>query len=186
MRKHLYRHKVHPQPSRYAQPKRHRELCKISRSSNSKSHKIFLNQISAIVFYSPFFLSIVGLCMSKPDKFAGKFEFLEHTADVYVSAHGKTMEEAYQNDRFINVWNYHRHRQGFTYPRGFIWSWSRRPIRSSLQLAGSFACKIRKHWTCFILNFKITSWKETNENFKIKAKIWGEKFAPKTPSESCC
>ena len=35
--------------------------------------------------------------MSKPDKFAGKFEFLEHTADVYVRAHGKTMEEAYEN-----------------------------------------------------------------------------------------
>lgn len=27
----------------------------------------------------------------------GKFEFLEHTADVYVAAHGKTMEEAFEN-----------------------------------------------------------------------------------------
>ncbi len=29
--------------------------------------------------------------------FTGKFEFLEHTADVYIRAHGKTMEEAYEN-----------------------------------------------------------------------------------------
>ena len=35
--------------------------------------------------------------MSKVDKFAGKFEFLEHTADVYVRAYGATMEEAYAN-----------------------------------------------------------------------------------------
>ena len=31
------------------------------------------------------------------EKFAGKFEFLEHTADVFIRAHGKTMEEAYEN-----------------------------------------------------------------------------------------
>ena len=35
--------------------------------------------------------------MAATEKFAGKFEFLEHTADVYVRAHGKTMEEAYEN-----------------------------------------------------------------------------------------
>ena len=35
--------------------------------------------------------------MDTAEKFAGKFEFLEHTADVYIRAHGKTMEEAYEN-----------------------------------------------------------------------------------------
>ena len=33
----------------------------------------------------------------KPDKFAGKFEFLEHTADTYIRALGTTMQEAYEN-----------------------------------------------------------------------------------------
>ncbi len=28
------------------------------------------------------------------EKFAGKFEFFEHTADVYIRAHGKTMERS--------------------------------------------------------------------------------------------
>jgi SHS2 domain-containing protein len=37
------------------------------------------------------------LGLSKCDKFAGKFEFLEHTADVFVRAHGRSMEEAYEN-----------------------------------------------------------------------------------------
>src|SRR5208337_829954 len=35
--------------------------------------------------------------MDAPQKFAGKFEFLEHTADVYIRAFGKTMDEAYAN-----------------------------------------------------------------------------------------
>ena len=35
--------------------------------------------------------------MEKTEKFEGKFEFLEHTADVYISAHGATMEEAFGN-----------------------------------------------------------------------------------------
>ena len=35
--------------------------------------------------------------MSTAEKFAGRFEFLEHTADVYIRAYGKTMEEAYEN-----------------------------------------------------------------------------------------
>jgi SHS2 domain-containing protein len=26
-----------------------------------------------------------------------KFEFLEHTADVYIAAHGQTLEEAFEN-----------------------------------------------------------------------------------------
>jgi SHS2 domain-containing protein len=27
----------------------------------------------------------------------GKFEFLEHTADVYIAAYGKSLEEAFEN-----------------------------------------------------------------------------------------
>jgi len=39
----------------------------------------------------------MGLTLEKSSKFEGKFEFLEHTADVYISAHGATMEEAFAN-----------------------------------------------------------------------------------------
>jgi hypothetical protein len=37
---------------------------------------------------------------AKPDKFAGKFEFLEHTADVYVRAYGERMWDAYETRRW--------------------------------------------------------------------------------------
>ena len=35
--------------------------------------------------------------MVKTEWYAGQFEFLEHTADVYVRAHGKNLEEAFEN-----------------------------------------------------------------------------------------
>ena len=57
MRKHLHRHTVHPQPSRHAQPKRHRELGKINRCSNSKSNKILLIfHLAKLFFILPYFL----------------------------------------------------------------------------------------------------------------------------------
>src|SRR4030042_4633399 len=35
--------------------------------------------------------------MEKTGQFDGKFEYLEHTADVYIASHGATMEEAFGN-----------------------------------------------------------------------------------------
>jgi SHS2 domain-containing protein len=113
--------------------------------------------------------------MSKPDKFAGKFEFLEHTADVYVSAHGKTIEEAYENaalSMFETITNTDKVS----------------PIQEdSLEVEAEDQYALLYNWMEALLvksetqdmlysKFQITSWKETNESFKIKAKIWGEKF----------
>ena len=116
--------------------------------------------------------------MGTPDKFAGKFEFLEHTADVYIRAHGKTMEEAYENAALAMF----------------------ETITDTDQVAPSEADSIEVeaedqyallyNWLEALLvnsetkgmlysKFQINSWKETAENFKIKAKIWGEKFDPK-------
>jgi SHS2 domain-containing protein len=113
--------------------------------------------------------------MSKPDKFAGKFEFLEHTADVYVSAHGKTMEEAYENaalSMFETITDTDKVS----------------PVQEdSLEVEAEDQYALLYNWMEVLLvksetldmlysKFQITSWKETNESFKIKAKIWGEKF----------
>jgi SHS2 domain-containing protein len=113
--------------------------------------------------------------MSKPDKFAGKFEFLEHTADVYVSAHGKTMEEAYENaalSMFETITDTDKVSPA---------------QEDSLEVEAEDQYALLYNWLEALLvksetlemlysKFQITSWKETNENFKIKAKIWGEKF----------
>ena len=115
--------------------------------------------------------------MSKPDKFAGKFEFLEHTADVYVQAHGKTMEEAYENAAlamFETITDTDQVAQSEA---------------DSIEVEAEDQYALLYNWLEALLvnsetkgmlysKFQINSWKETAENFKIKAKIWGEKFDP--------
>ncbi|MBE3116066.1 archease [Candidatus Bathyarchaeota archaeon] len=115
--------------------------------------------------------------MGTPDKFAGKFEFLEHTADVYIRAHGKTMEEAYENAAlamFETITDTDQVAQSEA---------------DSIEVEAEDQYALLYNWLEALLvnsetkgmlysKFQINSWKETAENFKIKAKIWGEKFDP--------
>ncbi len=116
--------------------------------------------------------------MSKPDKFAGKFDFLEHTADVYVRAHGKNMEEAYENaalSMFETMTDTDKIAQ---------------TQEETVEVEAEDQYALLYNWLEALLvkfetenmlysKFQITDWKETAENFKIKAKVWGEKFDPK-------
>jgi SHS2 domain-containing protein len=115
--------------------------------------------------------------MSKPDKFTGKFEFLEHTADVYVRAHGKNMEEAYENaalSMFETMTDTDKIAQ---------------TQEESVEVEAEDQYALLYNWLEALLvkfetenmlysKFQIISWKETTESFKIKAKIWGEKYNP--------
>lgn len=115
--------------------------------------------------------------MSKPDKFAGKFEFLEHTADVYVRAHGKNMEEAYENaalSMFETITDSDKIAQ---------------TTQDTLEVQAEDQYALLYNWLEALLvksetegmlysKFQISDWKETPESFKFKAKIWGEKFNP--------
>jgi SHS2 domain-containing protein len=116
--------------------------------------------------------------MSKPDKFAGRFEFLEHTADVYVRAHGKTMEEAYENaalSMFETMTDSTKIAQAQEETieveaedqYALLYSWLE-ALLVKFETEGMLYSK-----------FQIVSWKETADIFKIKAKIWGEKYDPK-------
>jgi SHS2 domain-containing protein len=116
--------------------------------------------------------------MSKPDKFTGKFEFLEHTADVYVRAHGKTMEEAYENAALSMF-------ETMTDTDKIA------PVKEeTVEVEAEDQYALLYSWLEALLvkfetenmlysKFQIVSWKETTDIFKIKAKIWGEKFDPK-------
>ena len=115
--------------------------------------------------------------MSKSDKFAGKFNFLEHTADVYVRALGKNMEDAYENAGLAMFETITDTDQVFPAKEdsveveaedhyALLYNWLEALLVKS-ELLGMLYSK-----------FQITSWKETAESFKIKAKIWGEKFDP--------
>ncbi len=109
--------------------------------------------------------------------FEGKFEFLEHTADVYVRAHGKTMEEAYENSALamfevMTDSNKIAPTQEQTIEveaedqYGLLYSWLE-------ALLVKFETE-----NMFYSKFQIFDWKETAETFKFKAKIWGEKYDP--------
>jgi SHS2 domain-containing protein len=111
------------------------------------------------------------------NKFAGKFEFMEHTADIYIRAHGQTMQEAYENAAlamFETITNTDKVAQTY---------------EDSLEVEAEDQYALLYNWLEALLvnsetkgmlysKFQITSWKETAENFAIKAKIWGEKFDP--------
>lgn len=115
--------------------------------------------------------------MSKPDKFAGKFEFLEHTADVYIRAHGVTMEEAYQNAALAMF-------ETMTDSSKIA-----QTQHETLDVEAEDQYALLYNWLEALLvkfetenmmfsKFEITDWKETTESFKFKAKVWGEKFNP--------
>lgn len=116
--------------------------------------------------------------MTKPDKFAGKFEFLEHTADVYVRAHGTTMQEAYENAALA------------MFETMTDTSKVAQTHEEAVEAEAEDQYAILYNWLEALLvkfetenmlysKFQITDWQETNEGFKIKAKVWGEKFSPK-------
>jgi SHS2 domain-containing protein len=115
--------------------------------------------------------------MSTAEKFAGKFEFLEHTADVYIRAHGKTMEEAYENAALAMF-------EVMTDTDKIA-----QMQEETLEVEAEDQYALLYNWLEALLvkfetenmlysKFQITNWEETDETFKFKAKIWGEKFDP--------
>lgn len=113
--------------------------------------------------------------MATAEKFDGKFEFLEHTADVYIRAHGKTMEEAYENAALATF-------EVMTDTDKIAQS-----QEDVLEVEAEDQYALLYNWLEALLvkfetegmlysKFQITNWKETRELFKFKAKAWGEKF----------
>ncbi len=115
---------------------------------------------------------------TKPDKFAGKFEFLEHTADVYVRAFGEKMWDAYENaalSMFETITDTGKVAQ---------------TVEESFEVEAEDQYALLYNWLEALLvksetqgmlysRFQIENWRETPESFKFEAKIWGEKFDPK-------
>jgi len=115
--------------------------------------------------------------MNEAQKFAGKFEFLEHTADVYIRAHGRTMEEAYENSA-LAMFEVMTDTDNVASAR-----------EETLKVEAEDEYALLYNWLEALLvkfetegmlysKFQITDWKETEEILKFKAKVWGEKFDP--------
>jgi SHS2 domain-containing protein len=108
---------------------------------------------------------------------AEKFEFLEHTADAYIAAHGKTLIEAFENaalamfevmtdtDKISQIEEDTVEVEAED-EYALLYSWLE-------ALLVRFDTK-----NMLYSRFHISSFEENTEGFKIKATIWGEKFNP--------
>jgi SHS2 domain-containing protein len=105
----------------------------------------------------------------------GKFEFLEHTADVYIAAHGTTLEEAYENAALAMF-------EVIT-DTGKV-----SPVEEeSVEVEAEDEYALLYSWLEALLvkletenmlysKFKISNLEETSDGFRIQATVWGEKF----------
>ena len=108
----------------------------------------------------------------------GKFEFLEHTADVYIRAHGKTVKEAFENAALAMF---------------EVMTDTDRispDIEGSVEVEAEDEYALLYSWLEALLvkfetenmlysKFKISNIAETSEGFRIQAVVWGEKFNAK-------
>ncbi len=113
----------------------------------------------------------------------GKFEFLEHTADVYIAAHGATMAEAFENaalamfEVMTDTEKVSQNEEDFVEVEAddeyaLLYSWLE-------ALLVKFETE-----NMLYSKFKILSLEDAAEGFKIKAQVWGEKFnAAKHPQK---
>jgi protein archease len=105
----------------------------------------------------------------------GKFEFLEHTADILIAAHGQNMEEAFENAALAMF-------EVMTDTTKIA------PTQEdTVEVEAEDEYALLYSWLEALLvkfevngmlfsRFKITNLIDTSEGFKLQAIIWGEKF----------
>jgi len=107
-----------------------------------------------------------------------RFEFLEHIADLYIAAFGKSLEEAFENAAYATF-------EGMTnldkvQPK----------LEDTVEVEGHDELALLYNWLEALLvkfdvkdnlysRFKIARIEKTSSGFKLKAKIWGEPFNSK-------
>ena len=113
----------------------------------------------------------------------GKFELLEHTADILIAAHGQNMEEAFENaalamfEVMTDTTKINPNQEDSVEVEAedeyaLLYSWLE-ALLVKFEVNGLLFSK-----------FKVTSLQDTAEGFKLKAAVWGEKFnAEKHPQK---
>jgi len=105
------------------------------------------------------------------------FEFLEHTADAYVAAYGKNLAEAFENAA-LAMFNVMTETEKVA-----------SKVEDYVEVEAEDEYALLYSWLEALLikfdvektlysKFKILELKKTSDGFKLKAKIWGEKFNP--------
>ena len=113
----------------------------------------------------------------------GKFEFLEHTADVLISAHGASLEQAFENAALamfevmtdttkINPIEKDTVEVEAEDEYALLYSWLE-ALLVKFEVNGLLCSK-----------FEIFGLEDNSEGFKLKANVWGERFnAEKHPQK---
>ena len=105
------------------------------------------------------------------------FEFLEHTADLYVAAYGRNLEEAFENAALAMF-------EAMTKTENV-----EPKIEDSIEAEGYDEYALLYNWLEALLvkfdktenlysKFKISKIEETPKGFRLNAKFWGEPFNP--------
>jgi SHS2 domain-containing protein len=113
----------------------------------------------------------------------GKFEFLEHTADVLIAAHGQTLEQAFENaalamfEVMTNTTKIDTVQEETVEVEAedeyaLLYSWLE-ALLVKFEIKGMLFSK-----------FKIDRIQDTPDGYKLQASVWGEKFnAEKHPQK---
>ena len=113
----------------------------------------------------------------------GKFEFLEHTADVLIAAHGQKLEEAFENaalamfEVMTNTTKIDTVQEETVEVEAedeyaLLYSWLE-ALLVKFEIKGMLFSK-----------FKIDRIQDTPDGYKLQANVWGEKFnAEKHPQK---
>ncbi len=115
--------------------------------------------------------------MEKTERFEGKFEFLEHTADVRIAAHGATTEEAFGHAALAM----------FEVMTDTLTVQQVKKDVVEVEAEDEYA--LLYNWLEALLvkfdvegivygKFDVQSIREVKDGFKLKAIVWGEKFDP--------
>jgi SHS2 domain-containing protein len=108
----------------------------------------------------------------------GKFKFLEHTADAYIAAYGKTLAEAFENAALAMF-------EVMTDTEKISTD-----MVDSIEVEAEDEYALLYSWLEALLvkfetknmlysKFEISNIEETADGFKVKAVVWGEKFNAK-------
>jgi len=107
-----------------------------------------------------------------------RFEFLEHTADLYIAAYGNSLEEAFENaayatfETMTSLEKVQPLQEDTIIVEGYdeqalLYNWLE-ALLVKFDLTGNLYSR-----------FKITNMQKTSQGFQLKASIWGEPFNPK-------
>lgn len=108
---------------------------------------------------------------------ARKFEVLEHTADAYIAAYGRNLAEAFENAA-VALFDVMTEVEKIDHQ-----------VEDHIEVQAVDECALLYSWLEELIvnfdvkamlysKFKVSNIDRTSQGFKLKAKIWGEKFNP--------